>query len=283
MSSAVSRPARASSSKDEAVRIFKVGKNTESLGDLTKQLSRSHVYNNEMMERMFPSRCRKCVVHKEIVVENGQVDLEMELMDMDVLDGIDEEKLPFYHFGSVVTCVLPNGKTLKGSVLVRLKDGRLKEGSDVVSSFTCDLGKQLSAFADFPGYFISTSDLKQGFTLKLCLLTDALEFKEGTHPFSVATICIGRFCSADLESRALISHHGRHLYQPLLNSDLEISKVPKHVHVQEIPNNLVMSEVYDTIKRLGLKTNGSIVREVEAEGDSGGSGDGFRSTHRGCN
>nr|WVH15870.1 movement protein [Allamanda chlorotic virus B] len=53
--------------------------------------------------------------------------------------------------------------------------------------------------------------------------------------------------------------------------------------VEEISDNLVMSEVYNTIKEIDLKSNGAVLREDGNPGSGGGAGVGKSHTGRGCN
>ncbi|AFP95343.1 movement protein [Grapevine virus F] len=255
-----------SSDNSREVKIFEVKKGATGFEELNKAISRSDVYDNELIERIMPKRTRKCVVHKEISVVNSRVNVEMEIMDDGVVGKLDEEAYPIYHAGCLVVALMPHGRNVKGKVALRFKDRRLKAGKDVIGSMVADLKKGISAHAEFPGYFISTADLKAGYTLQLEIATDELDFKDGVHPFSIQLISIGRFCGEDLDTRYLLQQNGTRMYQHLLNSENEFRCVPKGLDVKMNDTTLVMPEVYETIKKLNLKHHGSDIKKDEHEG-----------------
>nr|QYA74560.1 movement protein [Grapevine virus F] len=255
-----------SSDNSREVKIFDVKKGATGFEELSKSISRSDVYDNDLIERIMPKRTRKCLVHKEISVVNSRVSVEMEIMDDGVVGKIDEDVYPIYHAGCLVVALMPHGRNLKGRVVLHFKDHRLKAGKDVIGSMVADLSKGISAHAEFPGYFISTADLKAGYTLQLEIATDELDFKDGVHPFSIQLISIGRFCGEDLETRYLLQQNGTRMYQHLLNSENEPKVVPKGLDVKYNDTTLVMPEVYETIKKLNLKHHGSDLKKDEYEG-----------------
>nr|ATV81273.1 movement protein [Grapevine virus K] len=267
----------------DEVKVLKVKKSTSSAKDLQAQIHRADVYNEDLLERLFPKRTRKCVVHKEIVVDSGEVDCVMDLMDDDDLGGIKEDDHPLFHMGCLVVAVMPHGRKLAGNLQIEVHDTRLIQGKSRVGAFKCDITKQLSAFAEFPGYFISTQDIMKGYSLQLVIRATGLDFKDGTHPFSVQLLTIGRFCGEDLESRCAIREAGKSAYQCLLNATKEddqasVSLIPKQIRVQEVDNTLVKSDVFETIKRLGLHTNGRLVEESKVAGGDKDVGAGRRRT-----
>nr|AVD73313.1 Movement protein [Grapevine virus D] len=254
----------------DEVKVLKVKKSTSSAKELQAQIHRADVYDERLLERLFPKKTRKCVVHKDIVVDSGEVDCVMDLTDDEEMDGINEEEYPLFHMGCLVVAVMPHGRKLNGDLQIEVHDGRLVEGKSRVGAFRCDITKQLSAFAEFPGYFISTRDLMKGYSMQLVIRATGLDFKDGTHPFSVQLLTIGRFCDESLESRCAIREAGKTAYQCLLNTVKDQSGataplIPKQVEVQEVADTLVKSDVYETIKRLGLKTNGRLVAESKVE------------------
>ncbi|ASJ27581.1 movement protein [Grapevine virus K] len=265
----------------DEVKALKVKKSTTNAKDLQAQIHRADVYDEGLLERLFPKRTRKCVVHRDIVVDSGEVDCVLDLMDDEGLDGVDEEEFPLFHMGCLVVAVMPHGRKLNGDLQIEVHDCRLVEGKSKVGAFKCDITKQLSAFAEFPGYFISTQDLKKGYSLQLALRATGLDFKDGTHPFSVQLLTIGRFCGEDLESRCAIGGAGKSAYQCLLNTTKEQGDnftplIPRQVDIREVDHTLVKSDVFETIKRLGLRTNGKLVAESKVEGDNQDAGAGGR-------
>nr|BDX29362.1 movement protein [Grapevine virus A] len=253
----------------EEIKVFNVKRNTKDLETLNKALHRGDVYETELIEKVFPRRTKKCVVHKELVVKDGRVDCDLDIMNTG-LDGVDEDEYPLYHVGCIVVALMPHGRNLCGRVMVEVKDTRLKGPSSRISRSFMDMSKPISACADFPGYFISTTDLLNGYTLHLSVTTTELDFVDGVHPFSVQLTSIGRFCGEDMKTRYAISEVSKQLHQSILNSEGDGAEIPKGVSVQHIPDALVMPEVYETIKKLGLKTNGTVLKEGGDSSSGGG-------------
>nr|ABH07003.2 movement protein [Grapevine virus A] len=266
MSSEDSQGTQGSRSGHQEIKIFNVKRNTKDLETLNKGLHRGDVYDTELIEKVFPRRTKKCVVHRELIVKDGRVDCDLDLMDSG-LDDVDEDEFPLYHVGCIVVALMPHGKNLQGKVAVEVLDTRLKGGSARISRSLMDLSKPLSACADFPGYFISTADLLNGYTLHLSISTTDLQFVDGVHPFSVQLMNIGRFCGEDMKTRYAVQEASKMLHQNILNSEGDGEEIPHGVHVQKVPDTLVMPEVYETIKKLGLKTNGSLRQESGNEGN----------------
>nr|QYA73936.1 movement protein [Grapevine virus A] len=251
------------------IKVFNVKRNTRDLETLNKALHRGDVYETELIEKVFPRRTKKCVIHRELVVKDGRVDCDLDIMDTG-LDEVDEDEFPLYHVGCIVVALMPHGKNLCGKVVVEVKDTRLKGPSSRISRSFMDMSKPISACADFPGYFISTTDLLNGYTLHLSVTTTDLDFVDGVHPFSVQLTSIGRFCGEDMKTRYAITEVSKQLHQSILNSEGDGAEIPKGVPVQHIPDTLVMPEVYETIKKLGLKTNGTVRKERGDQSSSRG-------------
>nr|QYA73961.1 movement protein [Grapevine virus A] len=278
MSQEDSRATKASPFERREIKIFNVKRNTRDLEGLNKSLHRGDVYDTELIEKVFPRRTKKCVIHRELIVQNGRVDCELDIMD-DGLDEVDEVEFPLYHVGCIVVALMPHGRNLQGKVAVEILDTRLKEGASRISRTLMDISKPLSACADFPGYFISTSDLLNGYTLHLSITTTDLQFVDGVHPFSVQLVSIGRFCGEDMKTRYAVSEASKVLHQNILNAEGDGEIIPRGVQVQKVPDTLVMPEVYETIKRLGLKTNGTLRKEGGDKGDHRGVGAGESRTN----
>nr|QYA73921.1 movement protein [Grapevine virus A] len=273
MSQEGSLATRASSFVPQDIKVFDVKRNTRDLESLNKSLHRGDVYDTELIEKVFPRRTKKCVIHRELIVKDGRVDCDLDIMD-EGLDDIDEVEFPLYHVGCIVVALMPHGKNLQGKVAVEVLDTRLNEGAARISRTLMDMSKPLSACADFPGYFISTSDLLNGYTLHLSITTTDLQFVDGVHPFSVQLMSIGRFCGEDMKTRYAITEASKMLHQNILNAEGDGELIPRGVQVQKVPDTLVMPEVYETIKKLGLKTNGTLRQEGRNKGDNRGVGAG---------
>nr|BDX29348.1 movement protein [Grapevine virus A] len=278
MSQGDSQGTKGSPSELQEIKVFSVKRNTRDLETLNKSLHRGDVYDTELIERVFPRRTKKCVVHKELIVQNGRVDCDLDLMDSG-LDDVDEEEFPLYHVGCIVVALMPHGKNLQGKVAVEVVDTRLKEGAARISRSLMDMSKPLSACADFPGYFISTTDLLNGYTLHLSITTTDLQFVDGVHPFSVQLMNIGRFCGDDMKTRYAVAEASKVLHQNILNSEGDGDMIPRGVQVHKVPDTLVMPEVYETIKKLGLRTNGTLRQEGRDKGDNRGVGVGESPTN----
>nr|AXL94977.1 movement protein [Grapevine virus A] len=278
MSQGGSQGIKGSPSELQEIKIFNVKRGTKDLETLNKSLHRGDVYDTELIEKVFPRRTKKCVIHKELIVKDGRVDCDLDLMDSG-LDDVDEEEFPLYHVGCIVVALMPHGKNLQGKVAVEVLDTRLKEGASRISRSLMDMSKPLSACADFPGYFISTNDLLNGYTLHLSITTTDLQFVDGVHPFSVQLMNIGRFCGDDMKTRYAVAEASKMLHQNILNSEGDGEMIPRGVQVQKVPDTLVMPEVYETIKKLGLRTNGTLRQEGRDKGDNRGVGAGESPTN----
>nr|QYA73931.1 movement protein [Grapevine virus A] len=278
MSPEGSQGTRDSPSALQEIKVFNVKRSTRDLETLNKSLHRGDVYDTELIEKVFPRRTKKCVIHKELTVKDGRVDCDLDIMD-EGLEDIDEEEFPLYHVGCIVVALMPHGKNLQGKVAVEVLDTRLKNGAARISRTLMDMSKPLSACADFPGYFISTSDLLNGYTLHLSITTSDLQFVDGVHPFSVQLMSIGRFCGDDMKTRYAVTEASKMLHQNILNSEGDGEMIPRGVAVQKVPDTLVMPEVYETIKRLGLKTNGTLRQEGRDKSDNRGVGVGESPTN----
>nr|WKT15092.1 MAG: movement protein [Grapevine virus M] len=248
------------------VKVFNVRPGTTNFGELNRKLVSDKVYETGILEKLFPRSVVKGHVHKEIVVKNGKVDVELELIGPGIGDAIGAISKPFIHVGCIAVALMPHGRNLEGQAHLVLRDGRMLSGKDVLCRFKCDLSKRLSAFAEFPNYFVSTEDLLGGFTFQLSVLSDNTGFKDGTHPFSVQLTTILRGCDESMEMRYALSSLGQGAYQPVLNTKAETGLAPRiKYRTNEVTS--VMPEVYETIKKLNLSHNGDLHKEGRDEGD----------------
>ncbi|QCF24340.1 movement protein [Grapevine virus M] len=249
------------------VRVFRVRKSTANFGELNKQLNTSKVYDQDVVERLFPRSVVKGNVHTEIVVKNGKVDVDLDLLGPDGGEALLAFGKPYVHVGCIAVALMPHGKNLPGVAHLVLRDGRLLSGKDILCRFQCRLDQRLSAFAEFPNYFVSTEDITKGFSFHLSIQSDELGFRDGTHPFSVQLTSILRGCDESMDMRYALSTLGSGLYQAVLNSSPETEK-PGLIKYQNNEVTSVMAEVYETIKKLNLEHNGELHKERSDEGDN---------------
>nr|QYA74640.1 movement protein [Grapevine virus M] len=249
------------------VRVFKVKKSTSNFGELNKFLNTAKVYEQDFVERLFPRSIVKGNVHSEIVVKGGRVEVDLDLLGPEGGEALLAFDKPYVHVGCIAVALMPHGKNLPGSAHLVLRDGRMLNGKDVICRFQCRLDQRLSAFAEFPNYFVSTEDVVGGFSFHLSIMADGLGFRDGTHPFSVQLTSILRGCDESMDMRYALSNLGSGLYQPLLNSSPETEK-PGLIKYQTNEVTSVMAEVYETIKKLNLDHYGNLHKERSDEGDN---------------
>nr|QYA74570.1 movement protein [Grapevine virus H] len=250
--------------QSKEVKVFKVKPSTSNFGELNKQLSSQKVYDISSLEKLFPKSIIKGNVHAEIIVKNGKVDVELDLLGPDGSDALVSYGKPYVHVGCIAIALMPHGRDLNGAAHLVVRDGRMLSGKDVLCRFQCDLKKRLSAFADFPNYFVSTEDVLQGFSFHLGINADDLSFRDGTHPFSIEITTILRGCDESMDMRYALSTLGSGAYQAILNTKTDGGESQL---IKYQPNDVtsVMPEVYETIKKLNLGHNGKLHKERSDE------------------
>nr|QYF11775.1 movement protein [Grapevine virus B] len=253
-------------------------------------IAKAKVYDLSYFERLFPTRVFKSVVHEEIRVRDGEVKQVINLMDENFVRKIESTSFPYLHLGCLAICVIPHGRDLKGDVEFILRDTRFLPNSEPLMSFGCKAEKMLSAFSAFPGYFVSTFDLIDGFTMELEIKAQGMEFEEGVRPMSIQIICVAKLCSQDFHHRYALQKVKKGAYQALLNSYLvevedqteylEIQKPGKshsltgHTGVQvksgeseSIDKLLVPPEVFETISKQFPESNGKYIPDGQNKGE----------------
>nr|UCJ00745.1 movement protein [Grapevine virus B] len=183
-------------------------------------IAKTKVYDMSYFERLFPTRVFKSVIHDEIRVREGEVKQVVNLMDDEFVKKIETTSHPYLHLGCLAICVIPHGRNLKGEVEFILRDTRFLPGSKPLMSFGCKAEKMLSAFSVFPGYFVSTYDLFDGFTVELEVRAKGMEFEEGVRPLSIQIICVAKLCTQDFHHQYALQKVKKGAYQALLNSYL---------------------------------------------------------------
>nr|UTQ50738.1 MAG: movement protein [Tomato vitivirus 1] len=260
-------------------KVFDVKQGTEDVGSLKKQLSRNKVYDLKFFESLFPTQVFKSVVHEEIRVVDGEIDVDINLVNPELVEHLDPVDKPYVHVGCVAVAVIPHGRGAPGHCEFELIDTRYTSNHGVLAKFGCKMSSSLSAFARFPGYFISTHDIKDGYTLGLRVQGKALELHDGVRPLSVQIISIIKVCGEEFKHRYALAKLPVNAYQNLLNAyliseddqtDYKIEdaqiKRGKMVEPNAKGDTLVMSEVYETIKKLYPEHGGYIQEEPDQKG-----------------
>nr|QYA74000.1 movement protein [Grapevine virus B] len=245
-------------------------------------IMKAKVYDLSYFERLFPTRVFKSVVHEEIRIRDGEVKQVINLMDDDFVRKIETTSYPYLHLGCLAICVIPHGRDLKGDVEFILRDTRFLPDSEPLMSFGCKAEKMLSAFSAFPGYFVSTYDLIDGFTMELEVKAKGMEFEEGVRPMSIQIICVAKLCSQDFHHQYALQKVKKGAYQALLNSYLvQIEDQTEYLEIQNpgksldrsgytgiqvksggsesIDKLLVPPEVYETISKQFPESNGKYI------------------------
>nr|ADG57796.1 putative movement protein [Grapevine virus B]AHZ62718.1 movement protein [Grapevine virus B] len=245
-------------------------------------IAKTKVYDLSYFERLFPTRVFKSVVHEEIRVRDGEVKQVINLMDEDFVRKIETTSYPYLHLGCVAICVIPHGRDLKGEVEFTLRDTRFLPRSNPLMSFGCKAERMLSAFSAFPGYFVSTYDLIDGFTMELMVKAKGMEFEEGVRPMSIQIICVAKLCSQDFHHQYALQKVKKGAYQALLNSYLvQCEDQTEYLEVQSaegVPDRsgytgiqvksgqsesidklLVPPEVYETISKQFPESHGKYI------------------------
>nr|WIL96210.1 movement protein [Carrot vitivirus 1] len=270
-----------------AVKVFDIGKRVEDVATLKQSLPRKRVYNMGLLEPVFPTHVFKSVVHDEIRVEDDEVNVDINLIDPKVVDGLDPENKPYVHLGCVAVAVIPHGRDAPGTLAMELIDTRYNSSHGVLAKFGCKMSNALSAFARFPGYFVSSYDIKDGYTIGLRVKGQGLELCGGVRPLSIQVICIFKVCGEEFKHRYALGKLPAKAYQNLLNAYLlseddqteykektrlegvgtDNMQIEGMVRPKGNGHTLVMSEVYDTIKKLYPEHGGYIKEEQDSERD----------------
>nr|QIQ28220.1 putative movement protein [Heracleum latent virus] len=263
------------SASNSSTGVFKVDKDLQEPHKLSGRLQRGKVYDIGLIEKMMPKQVLRSVVHNEIVVEEGEVNAELSLIPEALLQSLEPSKFPYLHIGCVAISVIPHGRDMPGKVSIEIVDSRYTSGKGVLSRFGCEMKNALSAFARFPGYFVSAYDVLDGYTIGLKVKAQGLELHEGVRPLSLQVICIFRQCEESFKHCYALQKLKPEAYQALLNTYLE--EEDDHTEYKSIkapslitskpPSDtakdytLVMPEVYETIKKLFPSDHGRYIEE----------------------
>nr|QYA74160.1 movement protein [Grapevine virus B] len=273
-----------------SLNVFHKPKEELGVKGIKETISKTKVYDMSYFERLFPTRVFKSVIHDEIRVREGEVKQVVNLMDDDFVKKIETTSYPYLHLGCLAICVIPHGRDLKGEVEFILKDTRFLPGSKPLMSFGCKAEKMLSAFSVFPGYFVSTYDLLDGFTVELEVRAKGMEFEEGVRPLSIQIICVAKLCSQDFHHQYALQKVKKGAYQALLNSylvqvedqteylEMEDSDQGRHkrdlIGIQvksgqseSIDKLLVPPEVYETIEKQFPESHGKYIPDGKNKGE----------------
>nr|BDX29394.1 movement protein [Grapevine virus B] len=269
--------------------VFHKPKEELGVKGIKEAISKTKVYDMSYFERLFPTRVFKSVIHDEIRVREGEVKQVVNLMDDDFVKKIETTSHPYLHLGCLAICVIPHGRDLKGEVEFILKDTRFLRGSKPLMSFGCKAEKMLSAFSVFPGYFVSTYDLLDGFTVELEVRAKGMEFEEGVRPLSIQIICVAKLCSQDFHHQYALQKVKKGAYQALLNSYLvQVEDQTEYLEIEDsdqrrkqgdligiqvksgqsesIDKLLVPPEVYETIEKQFPESHGKYIPDGQDKG-----------------
>nr|QYA74285.1 movement protein [Grapevine virus B] len=253
-------------------------------------ITKAKVYDLSYFEKLFPTRVFKSVVHEEIRIRDGEVKQVINLMDDNFVKKIETTSYPYLHLGCLAICVIPHGRDLKGDVEFTLRDTRFLPNSEPLMSFGCKAEKMLSAFSAFPGYFVSTYDLIDGFTMELEVKARGMEFEEGVRPMSIQIICVAKLCSQDFHHQYALQKIKKGAYQALLNSYLvQVEDQTEYLEIQNpgkslnrigytgvqvksgesesIDKLLVPPEVYETISKQFPESHGKYIPDGQDKGE----------------
>ncbi|ATV81250.1 movement protein [Grapevine virus G] len=198
-------------------KVFKVRnlKNgLSNLQDFEKIVDKKKVYELGVLDEIFgPKRVFKCAICKELTVESGEVNVQMDLFCEETMDGIDPDVYPFMHFGCLALGFMGLGSRLDGQYVAQVVDTRRKEGSNVLSSFRFRCKDGVSAYIDFPDFCVATTDIMGGFTISIRLRSEGIDFMDGSHPLALNVVALCRFMDDKLETKMLIKKHGKRIYQ----------------------------------------------------------------------
>nr|UKT68836.1 movement protein [Grapevine virus N] len=261
-------------------RIFKVrnAKNgLQNLQDFERIIDRKKVYDIGLLDEIFgPKRVFRCAVCKELTVEGGEINAQMDLFCEETIDGIEVEKYPFLHFGCLALGFMGLGSNLSGSFTAHVLDTRLREGSNVMCSFRFSCKDGVAAFIDFPDFCVATEDILQGFTICIRIKSEGLEFVDGTHPLSLNVVAVCRFLDDKLESKMLLKKHGKRMYQAIGHTEiLDPSIGTLQINQDESQAfDKTMFDVAEIIRRIELNQgssrlcNGGGAKEDAQRGDN---------------
>nr|UIW14220.1 MAG: movement protein [Actinidia virus C] len=257
-------------------KVFKVPPGTKDAKHLKSALSRNKVYDISLFEQIFPTCTLKSNLHEEICIDEGSVDTNINLVPESVSDSLDEEKEPYLHLGCVAVAIIPHGRNMSGSIEIKLEDQRFLEGKGVLCHFRAQLKDALSAFAQFPGYFVSTIDVKNGYALNLKVKATGMQMHDGTHPLSLQVYCIMKKCNESFEHRYALSGLKPGAYQALLNTtqvkEAPIRYMPATIKASapEVDKTLIMPSVFETINKFYPNHGEEYIKDISnAERDRG--------------
>nr|QQG34666.1 MP [Agave tequilana vitivirus 1] len=237
------------------VQVFKVKDRRNGIQDLKEfnsVVDKSKVYDSSSFHELFgPKRIYKSAVCREIEVVNGQVNTEIDLYSDETIQAINEEEYPFMHIGCIALGFMGLGRNMKGEFDVVVRDARLRVNKEICAfRFRCN--DRVAAFVDFPDFCVATTDIQNGFTIQLSIISRGLEFLDGTHPLALNLVSVCRFMDDKLESKMLVKKHGKHMYQELCNTEILDPRVGRLQESKVMANNQIegdtMRDVLETIR-----------------------------------
>nr|WFG64277.1 movement protein [Grapevine virus L] len=217
-------------------------------------VEKDKVYDEGLTDKLFgKSTVLKTSICSEIFVVNGKVCTEIELVAESVTEGVDKEKTPFMHVGCIAIGFMSLARSYVGKYRVIVQDDRLKGENKNVCAFKFETGDRVAAFADFPDYCIAIEDLAAGFTLKVLIECEDVQFEDNAHPLAINVIGVCKFLDDSLETKMLIRKHGKHMYQNICATEVLDPKVGK---IEDTQVALIDDALMSDVRRAIDKANG---------------------------
>ncbi|ATG22748.1 movement protein [Grapevine virus G] len=263
--------------ENKVFKIRNLKNGLSNLQDFEKIVDKKKVYELGVLDEIFgPKRVFKCAICKELTVESGEINAQMDLFCEETLDGIDPEAYPFMHFGCLALGFMGLGSRLDGCYVAQVIDTRRREGSNVLSSFRFKCKDGVSAYIDFPDFCVATTDIMGGFTISIRLRSEGIDFVDGSHPLALNVVALCRFMDDKLETKMLIKKHGKRIYQAvgqveILNPEIGDLRLNDSPTGEEF--NKTMFDVAEIIRKIrssvgqqrtGVIKDGRGIKEDEA-------------------
>nr|QUW16780.1 movement protein [Grapevine virus L] len=238
-------------------RAFKVKGSKNGLSNFKEMravVEKDKVYEEGLTDKLFgKSTVLKTSICSEIFVVNGKVCTEIELVAESVTEGVDKEKTPYMHVGCIAIGFMSLARSCVGKYRVIVQDDRLKGENKNVCAFKFETGDRVAAFADFPDYCIAIEDLAAGFTLKVLIECEDVQFEDNAHPLAINVIGVCKFLDDSLETKMLIKKHGKHMYQNICATEVLDPKVGK---IEDTQVALIDDALMSDVRRAINKANG---------------------------
>nr|QDN53951.1 movement protein [Grapevine virus E] len=243
------------------VKAFKVKNHKNGLDNFKEMqavVSKGKVYDEDMLDTLFgKSTVLKSSVCSQVMVADGKVCTEIELVAESVTDGVDREKTPFMHVGCIVVGFMSLAKHCTGTYKVIIQDDRLKGANKSICAFKFEASDKVAAFADFPDYCLAIEDLCAGFAIKLLIESEDVAFEDNVHPLAINIVGVCKFLDDSLETKMIIKKHGKHMYQRICATEVLDPNIGTiQDNTSALIDDALMSDVRKAIEKAnGFKSN----------------------------